>query len=59
VRLYTALELFREHKLSLGKATQLAGLPREVFLGELYRRNIPVIDYNPEELEEELKGFSR
>ena len=53
----TALHLFKNHKLSLGKAAELAGMPKFQFIYELNKHNIPIIDYEPEELEEELKGF--
>jgi predicted HTH domain antitoxin len=59
VRLFTALQLFNRHKLSLGKAAVLAGLDREQFMVELDRYEIPMIDYDPDELEEELKRFEK
>jgi predicted HTH domain antitoxin len=59
VRLFTALQLFKRHKLSLGKAAELAGLDREQFMVELDRYEIPMIDYDPDELEEELKRFEK
>lgn len=58
LRLYTALYLFKKHKLSLGQAAELAELSREHFLIELNRNEIDVIDYNPDELREELNRFS-
>ena len=59
VRLFTALQLFGRHKLSLGKAAELAGIDKEHFLVELDRYEIPLIDYDPDELEEELKRFEK
>ena len=57
-RLFTALYLFKEHKLSFGQAAELAGLKREHFLVELDKHEIDFIDYSPDELKEELKRFS-
>jgi len=58
-RLFTALQLFSRHKLSLGKAAQLAGIKKEHFLMEMDKYDIPLIDYEPEELEEELARFAQ
>ncbi|MBK8397593.1 MAG: UPF0175 family protein [Leptospiraceae bacterium] len=55
VRLFVAIELFRLHKLSVGKATELSGLSKELFKLELFRCNIPLINYSPDELEKELE----
>jgi predicted HTH domain antitoxin len=57
VRLTIALELFRSHKLSFGKASELTGLSKELFKLELFRRNIPLIDYSPADLEKELEAL--
>ena len=55
VRLFISMELFRLHKLSLGKAAELSGMSKELFKFELFRSNIPLIDYSPEDLEKELE----
>jgi len=57
VRLFTALQLFKNHKLSLGKAAELAGMNKERFLIELDDHAIALIDYDPAELEQELERF--
>ena len=57
-RLFTALYLFKKHKLSFGQAAEIAGLKREHFLVELEKNEIDFIDYQPDELKEELKRFS-
>lgn len=54
MRLLTALQLFKDHKLSLGKAAELSGLNKEGFIFELDRYKIPTIDYDAAELDEEL-----
>jgi len=57
VRLMSALQLFERQKLTLGQAIELANISREQFLRELDKQNIPVINYDPADLEAELKGF--
>ena len=54
VRLSAAINFFKNHKLSLGKAAQLACLQKERFREELAKNKIPIIDYEPEDLENEL-----
>ncbi len=56
-RLYTALQLYKNHKLSFGKAAELAGISRDEFLIELDKNNIDFIAYDPSELETELERF--
>ncbi len=53
-RLYTALQLFKDHKLSFGKAAELAGISKDEFLIELDKNNIDFLSYDPSELEAEL-----
>jgi len=57
VRLFTALQLFKSHKLSIGKAAELAGMSKDRFLIELDDHAIALIDYEPAELEHELERF--
>ena len=59
VRLFSALQFFKMHKLSLGKAAELANMDKYVFIQQLGRFKIPVIDYEPDELEKELERFSQ
>ena len=54
IKLLISLELYREGRISLGKAAELAGLSIEELLYELRKRDIP-INYDLEELEEDLK----
>ncbi len=56
-RLYTAIELFKAHKLSSGQAAKLAGMGQFEFWMELGKLKIPLIDYEPAELEAELEAF--
>jgi predicted HTH domain antitoxin len=41
-----ALMLYRQERLSLGKAAQLAGYSRMSFIEELQRRGEPIFDYD-------------
>ncbi len=54
LRLLIALELYREGRVSLGKAAELAGLSIREFLYELRSRRVP-LNYDLEELEEDMK----
>jgi predicted HTH domain antitoxin len=57
LRLYTALQIFKRHKLSFGKAAELAGISRDEFLLELDKNEIDFITYEAFELERELARF--
>jgi predicted HTH domain antitoxin len=54
MRLYTALMLFRQGKLSSGAAAELAGAPRILFFEVCAEHEIPISQITPEELEAEL-----
>lgn len=56
-RLFTALQLFKKHKLSFGKAAALAGISKNEFLIEMDKNNIDYISYDADELKSELKRF--
>ena len=55
LRLSSALELFKMHKLSLGKAAELAEISGRDFMAELGKHKTPIIDYPPKDLEKELE----
>ncbi|MBC8146599.1 MAG: UPF0175 family protein [Bacteroidetes bacterium] len=57
IRLFAALQFFKMHKLSLGKAAELANMDKFSFIHQLGKFKIPIIDYDPEELEKELLRF--
>ena len=57
MKLYTALHLFKEHKLSIGQASKLAGMNKLDFMRECGRFNVAVIDYDASELQREIKSF--
>ncbi len=54
LRLLVALELYREGRVSLGKASELAGLSLREFLYELRSRRVS-LNYDLEELEEDME----
>jgi predicted HTH domain antitoxin len=59
VLLTISIELFRTHKLSFGKASELSRLSKELFKLELFRRDISIINYSPDDLEKEIEDLNR
>ncbi|TKJ43580.1 hypothetical protein CEE34_11475 [Candidatus Aerophobetes bacterium Ae_b3a] len=60
IKLFTAMKLYEEGVLSLGKAAVLAGENEEEFMKALSEHRIDVIRYPKDELDEErefLKGM--
>jgi predicted HTH domain antitoxin len=53
-RLLLMVKLFETGKLSVGQAADLAGYSKPTFIELLSKLGVPVIDYPPEELEQEL-----
>jgi predicted HTH domain antitoxin len=53
-RLQQALNAYREGKISIGKASEIAGLPITIFLDELKRAGI-LLNYTKEDLMEDAK----
>lgn len=49
------LELYREGKISSGKAAEILGMERFEFIKYAGMKGIPYIRITPEELEEEIK----
>jgi predicted HTH domain antitoxin len=49
-----ALELFREGKISAGKAAELIGQSKAQFIDLLNSRGVPYLDASPEELAEDV-----
>ena len=54
VRLYLAIELYREGKVSLGKASEIAEVSKWEMMEILASKNIP-IQYDVEDLEKDIK----
>lgn len=57
LRVLLIIEEVRQHRLGVGKAAELAGVPRAAFMRILGQHGVPVIDYAAEELERELGTF--
>ena len=55
LKLSTALLMFQTGQLSAGAACEFAGIDRYTFLNACNQYKIPVINYDPDELEEEVK----
>ena len=53
-----AVRLYGEHRLSLGKAAELADLPIVKFMELLRSLNMPVVEYEEEEYAQDLKTIS-
>lgn len=50
-----AVELYRGQTVSLGLAAKIAGLSYVEFIEQLGRLRISILDYDPDELDRELK----
>lgn len=48
--------LYNQGKLSLGQAAELAGYSKRTFMELLSRYNVPVFDYAPGELANDIKN---
>jgi len=59
IRLIAATAYFRDKKLSLGKAAQLAGLNRLHFMDVLAKEGVVIFDYDESVLRSDLEGISR
>lgn len=57
LKLYTALMLFKQHKISIGAGSELAGIDIYSFMKLCGQHGIPVIDYEPGELEAEINSL--
>lgn len=49
-----AVKLFETERVSLGQAARIAGYSKRAFIEILGKHGIPVINYSPDELREEL-----
>ena len=53
-RILFAIKLFEVGKVTIGQAAKLAGFSKRAFIEILGRYKVPVYNYSPEELREEL-----
>ena len=51
---WLVLSLFKDERVSSGKAAKLLGISRLEFLDLLRRRGISYLDYSPDEIAEEI-----
>jgi len=56
IRMYAALMLFRQGKLSSGAAASMAGVPRVMFLDLCADYDIPISQISAEDLRREMTG---
>jgi predicted HTH domain antitoxin len=54
-----ALELYREDKVSLGRAAELCGTPLAAFMEFVASHGVPPLRYSFEDLEQEREDSSR
>lgn len=54
-----ALELFREGKVSLGRAAELCGTPLATFMEFAAQHGAPPLRYEKSDLEDELRSIER
>lgn len=54
-----ASKLYERGKLTLGQAADMVGYSKETFMELLADYNVALIDYPPEELEEDIKNAER
>lgn len=53
-RLFLAIKLYEVGKVSLGQAAKLSNFSKRAFIEVLGHHRIPVFNYSPEELRQEL-----
>jgi predicted HTH domain antitoxin len=59
LRFFAAAKLFEVGRISMGRACELAGMPRYRFMEEIAQLKIPVIEWDQEELTRELNAQPR
>jgi len=53
-KLLLAVKLYEVGKVSLGQAAKLAGFSKRAFMEVLGRYHIPIFDYSPDDLRQEI-----
>lgn len=53
-KLFLAIKLYEVGKVSLGQAAKLAGFSKRAFIELLGHYKVPVFNYSPDELRQEL-----
>jgi predicted HTH domain antitoxin len=54
-----ALELFRERRVSVGRAAELCGVPLAAFMDFAAAHEVPPLNYGITELEEDLQTIAK
>jgi predicted HTH domain antitoxin len=54
IKLLLAIKMYELQKVTLGQAAKIAGLSKRTFIELLGKYHIPIFNYSPEELREEL-----
>lgn len=57
IKLYTALMMYQSEQISAGAACEMAGIDRFTFLKACKKYRVPVIQYDAEEIVQELEAF--
>lgn len=58
-RLFIAMQLFKNHKITSGQGAEIAGIGKYEFILQLDKGGIDFINYDPSELDEELKSLRK
>ncbi len=59
LKLYTALVMFQEGKISSGAACELAEVDRYTFIESCKKHNIPIINYGIQEIKDDLQSLKK
>ena len=59
MKLYAAMELYKMQKLSMGKASELAEMNKIDFMLELGKYEIPAINYDADNFQEEAERIMK
>lgn len=54
VQTLLSIKMYETERLSLGQAAKLAGYSKRAFIEILGRNEVPIFNYSPDELREEL-----
>ena len=58
-RLFIAIQLFKNHKITSGQGAEIAGIGKYEFILQLDKSGIDFINYDPSEIDEELKSLKQ
>lgn len=59
MKFFTAMELYKMQKLSMGKAAELAEMNKVDFMFELGKHEIPTINYDEDDFRDEVERIMR